>query len=400
MAIGKLSSLELTSEGAAWAGEKITVGVLAFTVFIFAHATSSRGAVPTAVLPAALPAAAAPPGLSQPQWDRLFRTEAKTVSTLRLRVVIHSSTYLGRAQARSLNDLSRRRTAVHPQVFRVGYTGSTSSVSLRWDVPTSFLRARKIGAYGASKPQASILVCGRRSVWHAIAEPSGWRVDIYRRSSAPFVQRWRDWRGSFGLAVLENAWTPLEIAYGSASGDEGAPSNRRLISQRYDPSTGLVKLVYACLRGGEAIRAAAAYPRWGMKGLLEARYRVGVNGGLRVYRKALDVVDGSKHTPMYEMACRRFRKSHGIWFPTRIRYRVWVHMDGSNRLYSDTRLKISRLSVNSTFPPGTFRYVPPFGAQVYDMRREPTSVYFVGSKNPNVPPATLPAGGRRGSGAK
>ena len=112
-------------------------------------------------------------------------------------------------------------------------------------------------------------------------------------------------------------------------------------------------------------------------------------GGLRIYRKVYEAVGGPKGPfRFFEADFKKFAKSDGVWFPTLIHERSWPF--GGKRAFPDETITIKHVVINGTLPPRTFHYKPPFGAMVTDARTNPASIYFIGSKNPKVPPATAP----------
>jgi hypothetical protein len=344
------------------------------------------GAVPVHAGPKSAPPTTEPK-LSQSQWDSLFRAAAKRIASIEMKAVVEGRGYITKAQANASNDLSRRRNPGAFHRISAGYTKSQRRrVSLKWNVPAGLLYARTIGLAGTSStPVGSIVVYGRRSAWWSQVFPSGCSVYISRRGSSWSNSMWGMWYNDFGLITLHDAWTPLQMISG-----EPPPyhANRRyLISQKYDPATGLIKLVYVRLKHGKPVDTPTFIPRWGVRGIAEGLYTLKLRGGLRIYQKLIEVVTGHRQIPQSEADFSRFKRINGIWFPMKIRDRFWFHRDGALRLAYDDRLKISQIAINRVFPKRTFRYTPPFGARVVDLRTDPPTQYFVGSKNPLLPPS-------------
>ena len=373
---------------AALLNRRVAAGLAASVLFF---CTLVYAAEPRPAPPRATSVAGESPHLTQAQWDALFRAASKRIVSLRLRMILRQRIYVSRAMARKMASGVGKR---QPKLGRLlstaaGYRAETKLVRLDWNIPRGLVFARKIqiGGYVDVGPEgkrerglahATIWVVGGRSVWKAWPGGGLWNVFIVKRQSS-----W--WHGdsplesqNYGLDALMTIWkTPLQDMTGV---------KYRLAKQTYDPSTGLVKLNYTLLN---PTRPSSTEKD-------EYHFEMKLAGGLRIYRAVGEVVGGPKGTMRAdESDFRRFRKSGGVWFPTRIRERRWF----DTRLVSDYKLKISHLVINGIFPPHTFRYTPPYGAMVTDSRTRPPSVYFIGSRKPNVPPP-IPAGGTKGGNDK
>jgi hypothetical protein len=373
---------------------RTTVGLAALVLLL------SAGDFFCAAKPEPTPARAAPQSgnfsaMTESQWNAVFRSVAKRIVSLHLRMILHQRIYETRTMAeRMAKELGQKQ----PKLERLlntaaGYRETTKLVRLKWDIPDGLVFAKKIqiGGYvdvgpGGKRrrgiPHAAIWVVGHQSVWKAWPGGGGWSVSIFKRSSSWWQQDLPLASQDWGLDDLRTIWlTPWQ--------NMSSTAKYRLVKQSYDPSTNMINLQYLLLN--------PTHPSGTEK--YEFRCELKLVGGLRIYRAVEEAVGGPNGRVRYqESDFRRFRKSNGVWFPTRARERMWI--GDSNRIYYDDRLTVSRVAVNDVFPPHTFRYTPPFGAMVTDSRTRPASVYFVGSKNPGVPPATMPARGFRGSGRK
>ncbi len=182
----------------------IPIGVLACWLW---------GAAPLHARQVSAPASGSPK-LSQSQWDSLFSTAAKRITSVQLRAVIYQRGYITRAQANASNELARRRSIGAFRKASPGYKKGQIRVSLKWDAPEGLLYARTAGVIGASSsPMDWIIVCGRRSTWWSQSFRSGCSVYLSARGSNWSRTMWAGWYGTLGLSDLHNAWTPLEVAY-------------------------------------------------------------------------------------------------------------------------------------------------------------------------------------------
>lgn len=331
--------------------------------------------------------------LTPAQWQALFRTAAKRIVTLQVQAIIRSRIYTTKTEAKMANEQMRLHDPKKwwkSERTVSGYRMTTRLVRLTWEIPDRLVYARRIqiGGYLDELPSgklkkglsnASIWVVGRKSVWYADPGPGWWGVWINKRQSARAQMMWPLRSQVFGLSDLAMVWTPFL---------HSTPIRFRLIRQKFDPATGLSSLTFGEIKSTFS------------NGIGKGRffYELKLSGGLRIYRETFETIRGPHgNRIIIEGDFARFRKSSGVWFPTRIRERTWLS-DG--RVYSDDRLTISHLAVNKIFPPHTFRYTPPFGAGVYDERTSPGSFYYIGSKNPNVPPSTARGMGTKRSGKK
>ena len=363
-------------------------------------------------------AASMPPRLTQAQWDALFKAADKRITSLRLRAIIRLRSYTTKSQAEWLN--KQMRKALSPKAWQfykhkygsvpghgaAGYGVQLMEVQLDWNVPERLINARTIqfgvqtlglGGEVRKSPRITIWVAGRRLEWHATFFHGIWAVSLYKRNSAWARQRWSNWWTASGSADIAYARSPFAASF--SRGTRGTKTGHfhissHLIRQKYDPSSGIIQLVYELFHK----RKPLAIFRGGLHGRVEVYYNLKLAGGLRLYRKAVEVVYGFQRVLKSEFDFRRFRKSGGVWFSTRIRDRAWGGKE-FKRLEQDETIKISHLAVNRIFPPGRFQYTPPFGATVYDGRTNKT--YVVGLNNPGVPPAAPGegAGGKKGSDA-
>lgn len=362
----------------------------------------------TAAVPAGEPVQTRPdarPRLTQARFESLLRATAKRIATLRLQAVIRRQFYITRAMARQTTNGVRRMFPPQLQAYTApaGLIIRSQLVRFEWDVPAGLVTARKIQVGGevdvgpggkllTGLAHASIWVVGRRLFWHAFPGGGVWNVTVGRRSSAWFT---RIWPGEFrilGFSDISMYWVPFATPMVPANGLTKLPLGYRLASQKIDRSTGLIRLRYLELYKGRVHRVPGV-------GTCEYLYVLRLAGGLRIYHKVYEAVGGPKGTiRFFEADFKKFVRSGGVWFPRRIHERSWPH--GGGRAFPDETITIKHVVVNGTFPPHTFRYEPPFGAMVTDARTKPASIYFIGSKNPKVPPTTTPAAGTNGSASK
>ncbi|HMD53970.1 MAG TPA: hypothetical protein VKJ65_05420 [Phycisphaerae bacterium] len=149
-----------------------------------------------------------------------------------------------------------------------------------------------------------------------------------------------------------------------------------LINQSYDRSTGLITLTYVQLHQN--------LPQ-SRVGRMEFVYELKLDGGLRIYRELLETVGGPNGPSRFEGEdFSGFKKSNGIWFPTSIRWRLW--MEDGKQIFRDNSLTISDQVVNGKLPPDAFVFTPPTGAHVIDSRTDPPINYIAGSKTPSTQP--------------
>ena len=353
-----------------------------------------------------------PAKLNQSQWRFVFKAAARRIVSLHLAALITTRTYLSRSQISALDDI-RRKTMTPGEWERYqrkynpvlvpgfnfpGYGTQVTSVHLKWEIAPRRIYAKRIFVFGgnrrqlrelrASGPEIAIWVVGQNREWYARLGNGTWSVSIHRPNGAWASARWPERYSTFGLKDIVHAvdpWRPFS---------KHIHQSHRLIKQKYNPQTGIIKLVYCDLRKGKPVVVSGG---GGLRGKWEVRYDLKLAGGLRVYSKTADVVEGSTRVPMYELSFRRFQKSSGVWFPTRIRERLWSGRQ-LKRMEFDAKVKIQHLIVNEIFPRHSFRYVPPFGASVYDGFTKTS--YYVGSRHPNVPPAMAPDRKREGDGKK
>ncbi len=402
-----LKRLSSCGIGQRWARRVI----LATAIAAFTHLPPCIAANAAAPQHEAGPAAT-PPRLTQQQWHSLFRAAAKRITSLRVNAIITRRSYFSKLQAQLQEKTWKtfkkdgtfspshwrqiKRLGAVPGWTAPGYVSSTAQVLLDWDIPGRLVNARRIRILHLPPNELRLLmhgdpwriaiwVVGRHRTWFAYPGGKAWMVTVRRGSSAGLGYRWLNRSSTFGLAYLKyavNPWAPFA-------------SDRftyKLLKQKYHAATGRIELDYACLLNGKPV--AIAFKN-GFRGRLEDRYTLKLTGGLRVYRRVSDVVNGSGREPGYDYSFRSFKKTGGIWFPTRIRERVW---NMKPRLVLDTHIRISHVAVNHKFPPRTFRYLPPFGAHVDDEVAHRS--YYVGSVVPGVPPAAPGEGTGGGSSGK
>ncbi len=347
------------------------------------------------------------PKLTQKQWRLLFHAAAKRIVSLRLQAVITTRMYMSKSELEVSNKFDKqtfppggwKRYKKQPPIpgwNATGYSTQTEQVHLDWDIPAQMINARNIMVQGLNPqaqraitgntmPTIGIWVVGRRLEWYAYLLNGTWMVSIHRRSGVRSQELQPIRRSIFGLSTLMLAVNPWVLP-----GIE-LPHKHRLLEQKYNPATGRIELIYrAYYKNGKPVLVTL---KNGFRGQVEEHYTMTLSNGLRVYRRVDYLVLGSKRKRIREFDFRKQRKAGGVWFPTWIRERVW---GSSLRLEIDVIMKISQLMVNKKFPPGTFRYSPPFGASVYDGLTHTS--YYVGSKNPILPPAapTVGAGGKGG----
>jgi len=347
----------------------------------------------------ASPAEGMPPQLTQRQWNSLFRAAAKRVTSLSVDAIIRRLNYFSRSQSRRQVQTWRtykkngifspshwqeiRRLGAVPGWTAPGYASSTEKVLLDWDIPGRLVNARRIRVFnlrpkelqllmGSDPSKIAIWVVGRRLAWLAHPGDGAWAVTVRKRSSEWLRYRWLNNSSTFGLSDMEyavNPWAHLA----------SERFTYRLLQQKYHLATRRIELDFACLLNGKPDTVALGN---GFHGQLEDHYVLKLAGGLRVYRRVSDVVNRSGQEPGFDYSFRSFKKTGGIWFPTKIRERIW---NMEPRLVLDTHIRISHIVVNNKFPPHTFRYSPPFGAHVDN--KVTHRYYYVGSTNPAIPPA-------------
>ena len=343
--------------------------------------------------------------LAAAQWKALLRDAAKRISTLRLQAAFRRQLYISPAVARQLKDGLERGFPnqsfkdFHP---RVGRVVRSQLIHLDWAVARGLVNVRRIQtggviAFGPSGKlrsgltRASIWVVGRRFYWWAYPGGGVWNVSVGRRNGAWFTGAWPYTSRDLGLFDISVYWVPFATPIVPAVGLTKLPLSYRLASQKIDSSTGLIRLRYIELYDGKVNRVPGI-------GTCEYLYVLRLAGGLQIYHKIWEAVGGPKGTiRFFEADFKKFVKTGGIWFPTRIRERNWPN--GAKHAQPDDTITIKHVVVNGSFPRNTFRYTPPFGAMVTDTRTKHASIYFVGSKNPKIPPTTVPAvGTKRGAG--
>ncbi len=373
--------------------------VVVTAVAAFAHFPPCVAGNPPDPQHTARSAEGTPPRLTQEQWHSLFRAAAKRITSLRVNAIIIRRSYFTRFQMRLQNKTWRafkkngtfspshwkqlKQLGAVPGWTVPGYMSSTAQVQLDWDIPGRLVNARRIRILRLTPEETQLLmdgdpwkiaiwVVGRRLAWFAYPGAGTWRVTVRKRSSEWSQYRWLNQSSTFGLTFLKYAVNPLAPF---ASGR----FTHRLLHQKYHPATGKIDLDFACLVNGKPVTVAMEN---GFHGQLEDHYVLKLAGGLRVYRRVSDVVNGTGREPGFDYSFRSFKKTGGIWFPTKIRERIW---NMETRLVLDTHIMISHVAVNNKFPPHTFRYSPPFGAHIDDKVTHRS--YYVGSTNPSVPPA-------------
>ena len=343
-----------------------------------------------------------PPHLTGPQWIALFRAAARRIATLHLQATIRVRARWGKGDAKSFNNslkqeeqsgkLSIQRQHRINQLPPIpgwtapGWTSRTTLVRINWDIPAGLHSSRSIQLWdlppqeqkllGAGGPSpVEIWVVGRRLEWHAYPTHGTWMVRVGKKSSAYWVYRRMAWWSLFGFLDLEPVVNPL-----APEGTREPPTVRQLLSQKYDRATRMIELIFRThFQGGPRVVKLQD----GRRGWPESRYFLKLRGGLRLYRRVEDLVTPAGHLPGMDYDFKGFKKSNGVWFPTKIRERMWYVGRG---LLTDETIAVKHLVVNKTFAPGTFQYKPPFGAMVTDLRTSQS--YYVGARNPLFPPST------------
>ncbi len=351
------------------------------------------------------PAGGDPVHLTDAQWHTLFSAAGKRIVTLHFEAVIRQKFYVTPALATQITKGVRQ---MFPQqtgkyTASAGKVAHTRLVRVDWNIPAALLDARSIqiggevdvgprGKLHKGLAHAGIWIFGHRNVWNSFPGGGRWNSSVALRSSSWSALAWKGEFQNFGLAEIALFWTPFGTPYVPPVGHTSIPWTYRLLAQTHNPATKLATLTYLQLYKGKPETNST----WGK---FEYRYVVRRAGGLRVYRQILEAVGGRKGTVRFFQAdYKKFVKTGGIWFPTLIHYRNWPH--GGGHAFPDETITIKHVVVNGTFPPRTFHFTPPFGAMVTDMRTNPASIYFVGSKNPKFPPTTTPAVRKEGSGKK
>ena len=362
-------------------------------LFLCVIADSGRGGATARTIVASMP-----PRLTPAQWDDLIKAADKRITSLRLRAIIRLRSYTTNSQAEGNNKILQK--ILSPQAWQfykhnygsipgqsaAGYNVQPIEVQLDWNIPARQINARTIwlgvqtiglGGQIQKEPMINIWVVGQRLEWYASFSHGIWSVYLDKLYSSWAQQKWSSWWSTTGPADIKIALVPFRASF--SRWPKGRPHfKRRLILQNYDPSTGLIQLAYEEFYKGKPRTISSG----GMHGKYEEYYQLKLSGGLRLYRKVIYLVNSFQRVPQEEFDFRRFRKSGGVWFPTRIHGRGW---GGKylKRLEIGETIRVSHLAVNKIFPPRTFSYSPPFGARVYDGLTKKT--YIAGSYNPNSP---------------
>ncbi len=358
-------------------------------------------AIPAAALAPA--ATAKRPMLTQAQWAAVFQAYARKIRALSVRATFVTRNYTSRRWIRNFRAAIKKSDPKHWRQQMLGLTPGwltrTEAVNLKWDVPDKLVKYQTVGEVNfifhntsgkaelSRAVDANEWVIGRQRVWQADPEleqngkvlSSQWSTTLYHRSDTPRSRF--DWMAAWGeelpgwkmplanqkMRRLEHTWVPLVVQYTNEQLNplQAGPFDYRLIHQGIDRSTKLVELTYLILRHGKPTEAS-----W------EVRDEVELAGGLRIYRESLFARGPTGRQRSWQADFSHFKRTGGIWFPTRIHERDWYRVARhdriaplKNRLQIDCHIAISRLSITHAFPASAFTYIPPSGGTITDAPR-------------------------------
>lgn len=355
-------------------GGKIAVGVTGIVLAaglavecVVAVLADHKQAMPEpqmlATLPSTGPAAPVPadagksPNLTEAQWIALFQAYANKIDTLRVQATDHTwNQWRAKANATQPNQPSR---------WVMTTQTSTSMESIDWD-----LRRRRIFSTSFISDDSTFV----HGIRKEIAFPMEPRITVSRKNAccqANFLLGGGYMNAtiadpnnaSYGtlvsgapgfLGVLSEDWQPLSTPFDPQIPLKVMLREYRTVHQR-NHADGIIELRF--------IGKFSKRPYWPPS---EFRYRLRINGGLRVYRES--VVDYDHHHPFREFLTEfsRFQKRDGIWLPMRIRLRVWGYP--TNQLLSDQKITVNQIEVHRPFKKGTFQ-IPPWGTGDTDDER-------------------------------
>ncbi len=359
-----------------------------------------------------LAATAKPPMLTQAQWGAVFQAYARKIRAISMRATFVTRNYTSRRWIRNFRAAIKKGDLKHWRQSMLGIAAGwhtrTEAVNLKWDVPGRLVKYQTVGdanfifhnASGKAElgraMDANEWVIGRHRVWQADPEleqngkvlSSQWSTTLYRRSDTPRSRF--DWMAAWGeelpewkmplanqkMRRLEHAWVPLVVRYtnGELNPLQAGPFGYRLIRQGLDRSTSHVELTYLILRKRKPL--GVTFYGKPTDALWEIRDEVGLVGGLRIYRESLFEERPGVRKRSWQADFSRFKRTGGVWFPTRIHERDWYRIARhdrvtplKNRLQIDCHIAVSRLSITHALPAGAFTYFPPSGGSITDVPR-------------------------------